>query len=110
MTTIPIKPLSINESRKGRTFKTDAYKKFERDCLFLLPKNVVVPSGKLQINHVFGFSTSNQDVDSPSKLCTDILQKKYGFNDNKVYYMTLTKVVVPKGQEFWSFEILPYTI
>lgn len=35
----------------------------------------------------------------------DILQKKYGFNDKDVMKAEVTKVIVPKGQEYFKFKI-----
>ena len=33
----------------------------------------------------------------------DILSKKYGFNDNRIYQLFLTKQIVKKGNEFIEF-------
>lgn len=35
----------------------------------------------------------------------DILQKRYGFNDSRIYLLTVNKKIVPKGQENITFEI-----
>ena len=40
---IKIKPLSVNDAWQGRRFKTDNYKKYERDLMLILPSSVVVP-------------------------------------------------------------------
>ena len=42
---VKIKPLSINECFKGRRFKTDKYKRYERELLLILPA-LKVPKGK----------------------------------------------------------------
>lgn len=107
MPKIEIKPLSVNEAFRGKRFKTPAYSKFEKSCLWLLPK-MEIPKGKLEIILHYGFSSKGSDVSNPTKLVEDILSKKYRFNDNLVYKITLTKEIVPKGKEFFSFEILPY--
>ena len=101
---LDIKPLSVNEAWQGRRFKTPAYKRYERDVLMLL-KPFKVPDGDLAITIKYGFSNKASDVDNPTKLIVDILQKKYGFNDSRVTRMTLTKEKVSKGNEFICFEI-----
>jgi len=39
------------------------------------------------------------------KLFIDILQKKYLFNDNRIYKATIYKEIVKKGKEFIEFDI-----
>lgn len=107
MPTINIKPLSVNEAWKGRRFKTDAYKRYERDVLLMLP-SISIPAEKLSVSLRFGLSSKNADVDNPVKCFVDCLQKKYGFNDRNIYRMTLEKVDVKKGEEFIQFEIAPF--
>jgi len=101
---IEIKPLSVNEAFTGVRYKTDKYKSFERSCLFLLPK-MKVPDGDLQIHYTFGFSSKGSDLDNAVKQTTDILSKKYGFNDNRVYRIIIDKAIVKKGCEFIEVEI-----
>ena len=38
MMRLDIKPLSVNRCWKGKRFKTKEYKRYERDCLLILPK------------------------------------------------------------------------
>ena len=102
---INIKPMSVNQAWQGKRFKTNRYKNYERDCLFILPK-IKVPEGKLKVELVFGFSTKLSDADNPVKCFVDILQKKYGFNDNKIYEYSIKKVDVKKGEEFIEFNII----
>lgn len=108
ITSLSIKPLSVNDayatSKKGKRVKTKACKKYCKDLMLILPK-MERPSGKLKINIEFGFSNVRSDVDNPAKIFIDVLQKKYGFNDNKVYELNLVKNVVKKGQEYIKFEI-----
>ena len=96
---IHIKPLSVNEAWQGKRFKTNKYKRYERDILLMLPK-LNVAEGKLQINIKFGLSSKNADIDNPVKCFVDCLQKKYRFNDRHIYKMSLEKVDVKKGGEF----------
>ena len=104
MTRVNIKPVSVNIAFQGRRFKTPQYKKFEQDLLSILPpKNI--SANRLKVVYRFGFSSKLSDLANPEKLVTDILSKKYGFNDNQIYEMQLFKEIVPKGAEFLEFEI-----
>ena len=48
-----------------------------------------------------GFSTRAADIDNVLKPLLDTFQSIYDdFNDNKVYGLTATKYIVPKGKEF----------
>lgn len=71
---------------------------------FLLP-NIEVPDGKLKVVLEFGFSSKNSDIDNGTKPILDILQKAYGFNDNKVYELVQRKKIVDKGDEYFKFKI-----
>lgn len=104
MTRINIKPLSVNCAWKGQRFKTDAYRSYEKTVLLMLPK-MTVPEGPLMITFRFGFSNILSDWDNPVKLCQDILQKKYKFNDKDIFEAHVQKVKVSKGQEYFEFEI-----
>ena len=104
---INIKPLSVNQVWQGRRFKTPIYKKYENELLFMLPK-MKIPEGKLELTIVFGFSSSASDWDNPIKPFQDILQKRYSFNDSRVYKATIIKEIVKKGQEFIEFNIKNY--
>lgn len=101
---INIKPLSVNEAWKGKRFKTDKYKVYEKVLVYMLPK-LEIPKGKLKIEFKFGFSSKASDWDNPVKPIQDILQKKYGFNDNRIYEARVIKEIVPKGKEFFEFKI-----
>jgi Holliday junction resolvase RusA-like endonuclease len=104
MNKVNIKPLSVNEAFQGRRFKTDKYKKYERDLLFLLPK-IELPAPPYQAHFIFGMSNSLADWDNGIKVFQDILQKRYGFNDKDVYKAIVEKKIVKKGQEFIEFKI-----
>jgi Holliday junction resolvase RusA-like endonuclease len=101
---INIKPFSVNNAWQGRRFKTNDYNKYIIDIIKLL-KPLKVPSGKLCLNIVFGFSNASADIDNGLKPFIDILQKKYRFNDNKIYRLVIDKKVVKKGSEFIDFKI-----
>lgn len=102
---INIKPLSINEAFQGRRFKTEKYKKYEKELLLLLPKNFKLPPPPYYIIFEFGFSNKASDLDNPIKVMQDILQKKYKFNDKDIYKAEITKKIVKKGGEYILFNI-----
>lgn len=103
---INIKPLSVNRAWQGKRFKTPEYKQYERDCLLLLKNRNEKIEGSLGILLIFGVSSTLADTDNPVKPFVDILQKKYGFNDNRIYTQIVRKVDVPKGLEFIEFRLL----
>lgn len=105
---IDLKPLSVNKCWQGRRFKTKEYKQFEKDLLLLLPKNYKIPLGKLKITLKWGFSSSASDWDNPIKPIQDILQKKYDFNDNRIFKADVEKEIVKKGKEYIYFNIEKY--
>ena len=104
MNKVHIKPLTVNRAWKGRRYKSDGYKAYERDLGLILPR-LNVPQGKLQVHYIFGLSSKNSDYDNCIKQFQDIISKKYGFNDNKIYKAVIEKVDVKKGEEFIQFEI-----
>ena len=101
---ISINPLSVNKCWQGRRFKTQDYKTYEKEILYLLPA-LKVPIGKLFISITFGFSSKLKDIDNPLKPFLDLLQKKYLFNDRDIYKLNVKKEDVKKGKEFIDFKI-----
>jgi len=109
MQKIQIKPLSVNQAWMGRRFKTKDFEKYTLDVWRLLPPVVEIPEGKLEIHFIFGLSNINaSDWDNPIKPIQDIIAKKYGFNDNRIYRGSAEKVEAFKGEEFIHFEIKRY--
>lgn len=102
---VDIKPLSVNNAWKGKRYKTPRYKRYERDLLLLLPKDIEIPKGELAITINFGMSYSGADIDNPIKPFLDILQKKYGFNDNRIVSMNVRKTKTKRGEEYIHFRI-----
>lgn len=102
---IEIHPLSVNRAWVGRRFKTPEYIKYEQDVLFLLP-HLKIPQAPYRLEIEYGFSNKASDVDNPTKLWIDIMQRKYGFNDKDIYELYIVKKIVPKKQEYIKFEIL----
>jgi Holliday junction resolvase RusA-like endonuclease len=107
MIKINVTPLSVNNAWKGRRFKTEAYKVFEQEVYYLLPR-LEVPDAKLKVHYRFGLSDKRSDGDNCIKQFQDILSKKYNFNDNKIYKWVVEKVDVPKGNEFIEFKFEVY--
>ena len=105
---INIKPLSINSCFQGRRFKTKRYKAYELEMQYLLPKDYKVPLGRLKISIKVGFSSPLADLDNIAKPLIDILQKKYGFNDKKIFKAILEKEIVKKGNEYIDWKITKY--
>ena len=102
-----IKPLSINDAWQGKRFKTDKYKKYERDLLLILPRDYPVPKdGNLRLYVLWGLSSSLSDWDNPIKPFVDVLQQKYGFNDKRIKRGNVEVLQVEKGAEFIEFELL----
>ena len=71
-------------------------------------KKMVIPEGKLKLVVTFGFSNAQSDCDNPVKSFLDILQKKYKFNDSRVYQILATKDIVRVGAEYIDFNIEAY--
>ena len=101
---IDVKPMSMNAAYRGRRFKTEEYKQFKIDCLKVL-RPMKIPDGNLELQIQIGVSNRGFDLDNCLKPFVDILQEKYDFNDNRIYHIGAYKRIVPKGDEFISFEI-----
>ena len=107
MPTVNINPLSVNTAWQGKRYKTKHYINYEKELLFRLPP-LKIPSGKLHIIYHIGYSNRMSDLGNMEKPFTDILCKKYGFDDRDIYKFTMIKYVVRKGSEFISFEIMAF--
>lgn len=105
---VQIKPLSVNKAWQGRRYKTKEYQQYEKEFLLKLPK-IKIPPNELAITITYGFSNKSSDIDNPTKLILDILQKKYKFNDSVIYELTLKKKIVPKGKDFVDIQINQFT-
>ena len=105
---INIKPLSVNQAWKGKRFKTDKYKVYEQELMFILPKDAYIPEKEIVLCLIFGFSSKLSDFDNPVKPFVDCLQKKYGFNDRMIKRCIIDVMLVKKGQEFIDFRMTDY--
>ena len=108
MNKLDIKPLSVNEAYRGRRFISAKYHQYKRDVALLLPKNIKIPDGNLEIYFKFGVARLNCDVDNPVKPFLDILQAQYLFNDSRVQKITSEKEKVKTGKEYVMFKITSY--
>jgi Holliday junction resolvase RusA-like endonuclease len=102
---LDIKPISVNQCWKGKRYKTNIYKSFEKNMILILPKSKGKFSEMLRIELFFGFSSPLADIDNPVKPILDIMQKKYEFNDNQIFELNIRKCIVSKGKEFISVSI-----
>lgn len=102
-----VKPMSANEAFIGRKVKSNKYRKYESHLIRHLP-DIDIPEGHLELRVVVYYSSRASDIDNCLKPFIDILQKRYGFNDNRIYRIRITKVIVKKGEENIAFRILPF--
>ncbi len=105
---IKIKPMSINKAFQGRRFRTKEYIEYSEVVTGMLPK-LDFPPPPYKFSLEYGFSNMASDVDNPTKLIIDIMQKKYSFNDKHIMEMKLKKVKVVKGEEYIKIFVEEYT-
>jgi hypothetical protein len=101
---INLKPLSVNQAWRGRRFKTDKYKQYEKDLGWMLPKNIKVGLPPYTVYYEFGVSAQS-DGDNNIKELQDILASTYNFKDSHILEWCVKKVIVPKGKEYLIFQI-----
>jgi hypothetical protein len=87
-------PFSLSASDLALTIKSC-------NCLILSTDTLL---NRLEVTFEFGMSMAS-DYDNPVKIFQDVLSKKYGFNDNRIFAGHQYKILVPKGEEFIKFEI-----
>jgi len=104
MKKIKRKPMSLNEAWQCKRIKSAQYRAYAKWAYINLP-SIDVPKGELVLYLEFGFSNRGADIDNPVKPFVDILQAKYGFNDNRIYRLVVDKVIVKAGDEYISFKI-----
>lgn len=96
-------PLSVNQAWQGKRYKTSKYTSFEHEFA-IRSVGQKIPEGDLKVEFVFGMSKA-MDIDNPLKVTIDCLQKKHGFNDNRIMILHVKKEVVKKGNEFIEYKI-----
>lgn len=93
----------------GKKRRTYDYNKYRKVLLEELPDNLKVPNtGELTLQMNVYYSNKASDVDNCIKPFIDILQEKYGFNDNRIYFLAVQKMIVPKGDEGILFKLTKY--
>lgn len=102
------KPLSVNKAYMGKKIRTYDYNKYRKVLLEELPENIRIPKGRLILRMNVYYSNKASDVDNCTKPFIDILQEKYGFNDNRIYFLAVQKIVVPKGEDGIQFKLEKY--
>lgn len=107
MLRVNIVPLSVNRAWQGKRYKTKEYLKFEHDMMYLLPK-MIMPFPPYSITIKYGFSSKLSDLDNPTKLVLDIMQKKYFIDDKNIFELIITKEIVPKGKEYIEIDAKTY--
>jgi len=103
---LDISPMSVNKAWQGKRYRTDVYKRYQKDIASLL-RPMSVPEGLLEIHITWGFSSSLSDFDNPVKPFVDCLQAKYEFNDRVIKRAIIDVDMVEKGREYIEFELLP---
>jgi len=100
--------MSVNKAWLGRRRKTADYREYEVELIGLLPSDIDIPEGPLQITLQWGFSNKLSDWDNPIKPFQDILQTFYQFNDRDIWDAHVSKRIVKKGEEYIDFLIEEY--
>jgi len=105
---IDVNPMSVNAAWQGRRRKTSRYLEYEAYLLDVLPNAYTVPpEGDLVGLFHWGLSSIAFDWDNPIKPLQDILQKKYNFDDRRIFKAVVSKEKVDKGHEFITFDFFP---
>lgn len=106
--TVDIKPLSVNNAWQGKRFKTKAYHDFERELLWLLPKNIKAIDGKVEVH--FRFFMKNHklsDWDNPIKPLQDVLVKSGIITDDRNIYLGIGQKIASE-RDYFEVMIVPY--
>lgn len=82
---IPIGPLSVNKSFRGRHFKSKEYIQYETDVCKLLPFSRTAPlDGELFVKYKFYIKNyANTDEDNLIKIFQDLLVKRGYIRDDR---------------------------
>lgn len=110
-----VKPVSVNEAwqLKGfRKFKSKKYKEYQ-EIIYKELEGVswpFKPDVLLDVIVRVGFSNKLSDLDNALKPLFDTLSTRYDWNDNKIYTIKASKLIVPKGKEFINVSIYTRTM
>ena len=101
------KPLSANASYYGKKTKTAAYRKYEEALISFL-QDLEIPDGRLTLKVLVRYSNTRSDIDNCLKPFIDVLQKRYLFNDSKIFKLDVEKQVVKRGDDEIIFKLSEY--
>jgi len=68
---------------------------------------MAIPEWKLKLEISVWLSSVQQDLDNVLKPFLDILQKKYSFDDDRIYEIHAKKHIVKKWEEYIDFSLSP---
>ena len=109
---IPIGPLSVNKSFRGRHFKSKEYLQFERDVCLVLPFSRTASfEGELFVKYKFYIKNYvNTDEDNCKKLIQDLLVKRGYLRDDRYIKATYSvkERVLSTAEERIEVDIQPY--
>lgn len=81
---LKVKPLSINAAYSGRRFKTEGYRDFSDEVLYLLPRRFEKICGELSMKYIFHVKNyEKSDVDNMVKTIQDLLVQSEIIADDK---------------------------
>jgi len=105
MIQLQVKPLSVNECRQWRRYKTAKYHSYEQLMLSLLSPLDIAKNKPLFLSINVWFSSKASDLDNVAKPFIDILQKRYWFDDKMIFEISMRKEIVAKWKEYIAFLI-----
>lgn len=104
---VDIKPLTVNRAWLGRRFKSKEYKDYERDVLFLLPKDITPIDGPVEIRYRFHVKNHKMcDWDNPIKPLQDVLVKAGILKDDRFIYLGMGQKV-PSTRDYFEVMVIP---
>lgn len=104
---IPLKPLPVSRAWQGRRFKTQAYKRWERDASIFVPKDTL--KGKVEVTvEMWLKHDKTTDVDNQMKSLLDTLTKCGVYEDDRmIYALHIHKYPATKDEQI-RVTITPY--
>lgn len=98
------KPLSVNAAWKGRRYKTDLYKAYETELLYLLKRKEKI-GGWVEVKYTFHINTfKKSDVGNFEKPLSDILVKA-GIIDDDRFIKQITLIKEQSDKDYIEIEI-----
>ena len=107
---LKFKPVSTNAMYSGRRYKSKEARQFEKDVALLLAikaRDIELPEGDLSLVLRVG-TTRRMDTSNSIKLLEDCIARHLGIDDRRFTAISVVRVHVKSGDEFISFQILPF--